>query len=314
MGKVFITDYIKSPAIERRILGDKLSDELNSSVEVLLVWHKIIDQSFIDSHPQLKGIVRYGVGYDNVDIEYAREKGISVCNTPDYGTDEVADTAMAMILGLSRSVFSQNERSRNLFTSWQVNVARNSRRSSETKLGVIGAGRIGGSVLLKSKAMKFHTFFYDPYQPRGLEKTLYATRCESLEELIGTCNIISIHTPLNEETNGMINPDLLNSFRKGSMLINTARGKLLSDIDILYHPLRSRQLAGAGLDVLPEEPPQQGLLIDAWRKEEPWLKGRLIINPHTAYYSPPAYREMRLKAAQNALRIIEGERPFNIVH
>jgi len=313
-GKVYITDYIEDPAIENKVLGNRVSNTSDTSVEVLLVWHKEIDRSLIDSYPNLKGIVRYGVGFDNVDIGYARKKNISVCNTPDYGTDEVADTAMAMVLGLSRRIFSQNERSKKLYSTWQENTPKNTRRTSETKIGIVGAGRIGGSVLMKSKAMKFQTFFFDPYQPRGIEKTLNAERCESLGELTGLCNIISIHTPLNDETRGMIDGEFISSMRSGSILINTARGKLVSDLDILYQPLRSRHLECAGLDVLPDEPPQQGRLIEAWRKDESWLKGRLIINPHTAYYSKHAYREMRLKAAQNALRILEGEKPFNIVN
>ena len=103
-GRVFITDYIARADVEREVLGNDLADSLHDEIEIILVWHEKIDKAYIDALPNLKGIVRYGVGYDNLDISYANNKNIFTCNTPDYGTEEVSDTAICMILNISRGV------------------------------------------------------------------------------------------------------------------------------------------------------------------------------------------------------------------
>jgi C-terminal binding protein len=314
MAKVYITDYIEIADIEKSILGDKLSLEPNRDIEVLMVWHKNINKHYIEKFPNLKGIVRYGVGYDNIDIKYANSKNIFVCNTPDYGTDEVSDTAIAMILNISRGITRHDYLCRNYINNWQENILPETKRTSKYKLGVIGAGRIGGSVLLKAKALRLQTCFFDPYKPRGYEKMLHAERVESISKLLNWADIVSIHTPLTEETNEMINDEFISQMKYQSSLVNTARGKILKDIDCLYEPLKNNQLSSVALDVLPNEPPKESKLVNAWRNRETWLNGRLIINPHNAYYSRQAYSEMRTKAAENALRICNGQEPFNILN
>ena len=99
MARAWITDYVDNPSIEREILGDELASEPGDEIEVLLVWHEDVGASYLDRFPRLKGIVRYGVGYENIDLSHAHSRGIVVCNTPDYGTDEVSDSALAFILG-----------------------------------------------------------------------------------------------------------------------------------------------------------------------------------------------------------------------
>lgn len=313
MAKVYITDYIDDPSIEMEVLGEHLSSEPTESVEVLLVWHQQVDAAYIDRFPKLKGIVRYGVGFDNIDLAYAKRRGIYVCNTPDYGTEEVSDTAIAMIMNIARGITRYDYASRAYTQTWQENTNHAIRRNSEQRVGVIGAGRIGGSVLLKAQALRFQTGFYDPYVPRGHEKMLGASRMESLDALLASSDIVSIHTPLSEETAGMIDSAFIARMKPGSSLVNTARGKIIADIDVFYEPLRSGHLMNVALDVLPQEPPGRSLLLDAWREREGWLDGRLIINPHTAYYSTKAYYEMRHKAATNAARMLSGELPYNIV-
>lgn len=314
MSKVYITDYINNSYIEKDILGDSLSVEYHADIEVLLVWHEHITKEYIDRLPNLKAIVRYGVGYDAIDLEYAKSKNIYVCNTPDYGTDEVSDTAIAMIMNIARGVSRYDYQCRAYNDSWQENTITTIKRNSDYKLGVVGAGRIGGSVLLKANALRFDTLFYDPYVPRGHEKMLDAKRVESLKELLEECDIVSIHAPLTPETRSMINREFITNMKAGASLVNTARGGIIEDIDIFYEPLKSGKLANIALDVIPEEPPKDSRLIDAWRAKEKWLDGRCIINPHTAYYSDKAYFEMRSKAALNAARILKGELPFNIVN
>lgn len=316
MNKVFITDKITDPYIEKEVLGDELSQTLHEDIEVLLVWHKKITNEFIDSLPNLKAMVRYGVGYDVFqDLEYIKQKGIYASNTPDYGTDEVSDTAIAMIMNIARGISRYDYQCREYKDgSWQTNTLDYIRRNSDYKVGVIGAGRIGGSVLLKANALRFQTLFYDPYLSSGTEKMLGAKRVESLDELLETCDIISINCPLTAETNAMVNEEFISKMKKGASLVNTARGAIVKDLDVFYEPLKSGQLTCVNLDVLPSEPPKEGLMVNAWKAKEPWLDGRFIINPHAAFYSDKAYFEMRQKAALNAKRVLEGKKPINIVN
>jgi len=312
---VYITDYIQNPDIEKNVLKDNLSSSLHKDIEVLLVWHENINKDYIDKQPALKGVIRYGVGYDNIDIKYAESKGILCCNTPDYGTEEVSDTVIAMIMNIIRGVTRYDYLCRNLKNTWQENTINSIKRTSDIILGVIGAGRIGGSIILRAHDLRIKTMFYDPYKPRGYEKLLGSQRVDELDILLTQSDIISINTPLTDETKNMVDENFVASMKKGSSLINTARGKIVKHIDIFYKPLRENHLLCVNLDVMPDEPPSDtSKLIDAWRKRTEWLDGRLIINPHVAYFSKNAYIEMRQKAAENAKRILENKKPFNILN
>lgn len=313
MSKVFITDYISNPDIERDILGDNITLTPHENVEILLVWHEHITKEYMDRFPNLKGIARYGVGYDAIDLKHAKSRDLYVCNTPDYGTEEVSDTAIAMIMNIARGISRYDYMSRNYDGTWQENMIRSIKRNSDYNLGVIGVGRIGASVVLKANALRFRTFFYDPYVPRGHEKTLDATRYDTLDELLKTCDIISLNCPLTDETRALVDEEFIESMKDGSSLVNTARGGIIKDIDIFYNPLKSGKLSNVSLDVIPHEPPKDSLMINAWRDKEKWLDGRFILNPHAAYFSDKAYFEMRQKAAINAKRLLDGKEPFNII-
>lgn len=314
MNRVYITDYIDNPSIEKDVLKEELSDIYNKDLEVVLVWHEHITKEYIDKLPNLKGIVRYGVGFDAIDLEYAKSKNIYVCNTPDYGTEEVSDTAIAMIMNIARGISRYDYQCRAYVDTWQENTIKSIKRNSDYKLGVIGAGRIGGSVITKANALRFQTFFYDPYVVRGHEKMLDANRVESLEELLAECDIISINCPLSNETSNIIDEAFIAKMKDGASLINTARGGIIKDVDVFYEPLKSGKLSNVALDVIPDEPAVSCLMIDAWKAKEEWLDGRFILNPHTAYYSDKAYFEMRNKAALNAKRILDDLIPYNIVN
>jgi D-3-phosphoglycerate dehydrogenase len=166
---------------------------------------------------------------------------------------------------------------------------------------------------MKCNALKFQTVFFDPYKERGYEKMINSKRLESINELLNISDIVSVHTPLSEETKGFINRSFIDNMKQGASLVNTARGGLFQEIDLLYNSLLSNRINSLAIDVLEHEPPKPSLLIDAWRRSENSMNGRLIINPHTAYYSQAAYREIRINAAKNALRIMEGRVPFNIL-
>lgn len=314
MSKIAITDYFDKPGEEEvSILGNLVGTDVGEDTEVLLVWHETIDKPYIDKLPNLRGIQRYGVGYDTLDLDYIKSKGIVCCNNPDYGVDEVSDTAVAMILNIARRISLYNFSAKKYNKTWQENVNLKIKRNNKTVIGVIGAGRIGGSVLLKCNLLKLKTVFYDPYKERGYEKMINSHRVDTLDELLKVADIISIHTPLNLETKNYINEDFIRRMKKGSSIVNTARGGLIENLDYLYNNLEKDQLGSIALDVLPEEPPLTGKLIDAWKNNNHPLQGRIIINPHTSYYSQQSYKEIKLKAAMNALRIFKNETPFNLL-
>ncbi|SFE97642.1 C-terminal binding protein [Alteribacillus iranensis] len=315
MNNVYITDHVREDlSIEKKILGEHYSETSHDDIEVLLVWRNQITPDVIDRYPRLRGMVRFGVGYENFDLQYAKEKGIYVCNNPDYGTDEVSDTAITMIMNIARGVTRYDYRARSYRDTWQANVNPAIKRNSSTVVGFVGAGRIGGSTILKANAMNFQTVFFDPYKERGHEKLLSSSRVESLDELLAMSDIVSIHSPLTEETTGMVDEEFISKMKEGASLVNTGRGKILKHTDVIYDALHSGHLANAALDVMPDEPPKDDKLIKAWGNREEWLDGRLLINPHTAFYSEQSFLELRQKAARTALMIAQGKRPHNIVN
>jgi lactate dehydrogenase-like 2-hydroxyacid dehydrogenase len=314
-----LTDYISEADIERELIGNKLSTFLDNnvdknSIDVLLIWHFLANEESLKDFPNLKAIVRYGVGYDNIDLNYCKENDIKVFNNPDYGVDEVSDTALAMILHFSRCLGHYNNKSRELVLNpntshpWQENINQNALRLKDLTLGLVGVGRIGSALALKMKNIIGEVHFYDPYVVAGYEKVLGASRHNSLNDLLNVSDIVSIHTPLEENTKGMINEDFVTSMKYGSIIINTARGGLLSSYDCLFDGLISGRIGAVGLDVLPEEPAilsKKDDFILSWLDVYSDLYDRIIINPHTAYYSPESYKEMRIKASKMSLNALE---------
>lgn len=314
MARVFITDRIQNPDIEVDILKHDVSTKEDLNAEVLLVWHQVVDAEYMDRFRKLRSIIRYGVGYDKIDVEAARERGIAVSNNPTYCVDEVSDTAMAMILNISRGVSRLDFQSRTFSGSWQENSIKSIRRLGNTKLSLIGAGRIGASVLQKAKAFKFDLGFYDPYLPSGWERTLGCRRYETLNDLLCESDIISLHVPLNSETESLVDANFIHSMKKGASLVNTSRGRVIKDLDVVFDALKSDKIANAALDVLPVEPPQDHPLIKAWKERAEWLDGRLLINPHNAFFSHESSKEMRTLAARNAARVLSGVEPHDVVN
>jgi C-terminal binding protein len=313
MSKVFITDGIDNPQIEASILGDNLGLLPSLETEVLLNWNQPITSSYLDNFPNLKSVVRCGVGYDHIDIQECNKRNITVCNDPDYCTEEVSNTAIALILNGTRRISLYDEICRISLNEWQENVQEEVTRDSDLTVGIIGCGRIGKSTLKKCTSLGFKTRFYDPYVEKGIEKELNAKREDYLGDLINSSDIVSLHCPLTEETKDIVDEKFISWMRPRSILINTARGKLTKDLSLIESSLRSGQLSFVGLDVLPDEPPKENSLISAWLRREEWLSGRLVINPHAAFYSRQSVLETRRKAAQNALKILQGEQPMNEV-
>lgn len=266
-------------------------------VEALLVWHFNIDRETAQLLDNCKIVVRYGAGYDVVDVGALAERGIVFCNTPGCGTTEVADTTCAMIMSLQSKLVENDRRSRNYGDDqWQSVLAPIERTSKQT-LGVVGAGRIGSAVIERMRAFGYRILVYDPYvktKPEGCEMA------ETIGRLQSEADIISLHCPLNDETRGMVDAEFISNMKVGSSLVNASRGAVLSGLDCIEEALRSGQLASAAMDVLPDEPPKQHPLLDAWRNDEEWLSGRLLITPHVADYSETGWYELHYKTAETA--------------
>ena len=274
-------------------------------LDALLIWSPTLGEATVRNLERCKIVVRYGVGYDRVDVAALERAGIAFCNNPDYGATEVAETAVAMILALQRRILLHDWRARGYREGWQGNLIKPTRRVGETTVGLVGVGRIGGCACRMLRALGFRVIGYDPYLAAGIEKVVQFERVHALEELVQRADVISFHCPLTEETRGLVDEGFIAAMKPGSVLINTARGRIFADLDCVERALRSERLFGVGFDVLVEEPPGDEALIRAWRAGEDWLQGRVIINPHNAFYSDEAWEELRFKAAETAWLFLE---------
>ena len=309
---VFVTDPVDPHlSIERAILGDLVAAAFKhpDDVNVAIVHQTQVDEGFLSKFVNLRGVVRQGVGVDKVDLKACANRGVIVANIPDYCTCEVADTAMAMILDLVRGVSEVAARLRQRPMAWQSLALPRVRRTSSLTLGVVGAGRIGSSVVRRAMSYGFRILYLDP----EVETCLGAKRVHDLHLLLSESDIVTLHVPANEITTGMVDADFIEAMKPGSILINTARGKLLGDESSLLNALRQRKLSAVGFDVLPSEPPVSSALFDAWRNEEPDLVGRILINPHVAFHSNEASLEVRRCAAEEAARMMRGEDPIHCI-
>ncbi len=326
--RVVITDFIAGPLeAERRILGEvadvaaldaSTEDELTGQIEdadAIMMYHTVsITAQTIDRLKHCKIIVRCGVGYDNVDWRLARQRGIAVANVPDYGTEEVADTAIGMMLSLTRGITLFNSRLRDRQGEWLYTQGMPIWRLRGRVFGIVGLGRIGGAAALRAKALGMDVVFYDPYAPDGRDKSLGVRRAETLDELLAEAHVVSMHCPLTTETQHMLNARTIAKMKRGSFLVNTARGGVV-DVTAIPDALRSGQLAGAGIDVLEIEPPSDDdPLLVAWRDPEHPAYHRLIVNPHTAFYSEEGLLDMRLKGTESCRRALLGLPLRNVVN
>jgi C-terminal binding protein len=245
--------------------------------------------------PKLKVIVRMGVGYDRVDRAAAAARGIKVCNVPDYGTMEVAEFAVLLALSLRRGLILYHDTQRGTDpAAWAKIESPLHRRQQTQTFGILGLGRIGTAAALRAKAFGYRVVFFDPNLANGWERAVGIERARSLDELLAQSDVLSIHTPLTRSTRDLIGERELRLMPRGSVLVNTARGPIVQ-IDALERVLRDNHLAGAGLDVIPVEPPVAPVprLLQAYRNREPWLAGRLVITPHIAFHTPEAWDDIR---------------------
>jgi C-terminal binding protein len=326
--RVVITDFVAGPLeTERRILGEIADvvaldafgeDEIAGRIEdadAIMMYHTVsITEKTISRLKCCKLIVRCGVGYDNVDWRLAREHGINVANVPDYGTEEVADSAIGMLLTLARGIHLFNSRLRDRQGEWLYKQAYPVWRLRGRTFGIIGLGRIGTASALRAKALGMDVAFYDPYVPDGRDKSIGVRRVETLDELLAQSHVVSPHCPLTPETYHIIGAEQVARMPKGSFLVNTSRGGVV-DVTAIPDALKSGHLAGAGIDVMEIEPPvDDHPLLVAWRDPEHPAYNRLIVNPHAAFYSEEGMQEMRAKGAESCRRALLGLPLRNIVN
>jgi lactate dehydrogenase-like 2-hydroxyacid dehydrogenase len=322
---IVIIDRVDNPRIESEVFGAGYdlhclngnlgpeNDDLLASADGILVWHNDLASEILDKFKNCKGIVRYGTGFDNIDLKYSRSLGIPVCNTPDYGVDEVADTACAMILNSVRQIKYYEKLLTAGKGTWGDSSDLKLLRTSDHALGIVGCGRIGTAVALRMKAFGLNIGFYDPYLARGYEKAIGIKRFESMDQLISESTIISFHTPLTNETAGIVNKDFINRLNDNTILINTARGPIISDLQAVIDGLNSKKILFLGIDVVPDESGDLSHnFFASWKDSD--LSARILVTPHSAYYSDSAFPEMRLKAALNLKGILEGANPVNLVN
>jgi len=297
-----------------RAIAD-LDDADCEAANGLLVFYAPVSAEDFARFPRLRAVVRTGVGYDEIDRVAAAARGVMVCNVPDYGTTEVADHAMALMLSLRRGIALYLDTQRGEAPAeWDAIKSPLVRRLGGQRLGIVGLGRIGTAVALRAKAFGFRVSFYDPYRTSGTELSLGIERARTLEALLETSDVLSLHTPLTPETRGMIGLEQLRLLPEGAVVVNTSRGPVI-DLAALEVMLREGSIAGAGLDVLPVEPPVEPVpdLLRAYRAGEPWLRGRLVVTPHVAYHSPQAFDDIRRKAAETIAAALLTDRPQNVI-
>jgi D-3-phosphoglycerate dehydrogenase len=270
--------------------------EAADGMDAALVQYAPITAAVFEARPQLRLLSRYGVGVDSVDTEAAREHGVWVCNVPDYGTTEVALHAVAMLLAVLRNLAGHDREVR--AGRWDYHLGGELRRPDSLTLGVVGLGRIGRMTAQRAAPWFGAVVGYDPHLPdsvwpEGFERV-------DLPDLFARSSAVTLHLPLTDATRGLVGFDLLERMPTGSYVVNTSRGGLV-DLDALYEALQSGRLAGAALDVLPQEPPPM---------DHPLLRHpRALITPHVAWYSEEAEVELRRKAAQNIVDWARTGRP-----
>ena len=325
--KVVITDMMADElAPEREALGPGIrlealdahrEEDLAGRIEdadAVIVYQVPLSRRAIERLERCRVIVRGGVGYDKVDGAFARARGIALAYVPDYCTEEVADSALGLLLALTRGLAFANARLRAREASWSFAVAAPLRRLRGRVLGIVGLGRIGTATALRAKALGMEVAYYDPYKPLGFDKALGLRRAATLEELARESWALSLHCPLTAETRTMIDADVLSLLPGGSYLVNTARGGVV-DTAAVPAAVACGQLAGVGLDVLESEPPgEDDPLIRAWRDPGHPAHHRVVLTPHSAFYSEESRRECRTKAALTCLRALAGEPIPNVVN
>ena len=284
-----------APSTDEPILVVEARDSAAILVDRAQITEKVIASA---SRGGCRAIVRYGIGYDNVDIESAERHGMPVANVPDYCLDEVADHTMALLLSHARSIVSVSNGVR--AGRWNIPKGHVPRLAGR-RLGLIGMGRIGRRVAARALAFGL---LVDAYDPMAEIDVPGVTRVTSVRQLLDTADYISLHAALNDSTLHLIDTDAIGAMRKAPFLINTSRGGLV-DIDAIAVALESGRLAGVALDAFESEP----LPPDHPLRSNPLA----IITPHMSYYSNESEPDLAKRVAEEVARALGGQPLLNPV-
>jgi D-3-phosphoglycerate dehydrogenase len=251
----------------------------------------------------VRAVVRYGVGVDSIDLAAAFGRGILVCNVPHYSTEEVALHAVTLALALVRRLDQAVQDTR--AGHWDLGRLRPMHSATAYIAGVVGLGRIGCRAARYLTALGFRVQGFDPFISAAMLAGEPIAVRDSLEALLADADLVTLHLPATRDTHGLIGRERLRAMKPGALLVNTARGELV-DEEALAEALDEGRLGGAALDVLAEEPPR--------RAQRLLSHPRVIVTPHAAWYTVEAERRLRLLAAEEVKRILEGHAPLNAVN
>lgn len=281
-------DLIEHPTEHERT-EEEVITLLSEADAAITLLSDPLTRRVLASNPNLRMVANYAVGYNNVDIAAARELGIIITNTPGVLTEATGDLTMALILAVTRRLVEGDRDVRRTGRCEWEPLAWLGTSLHGKRLGIIGIGRIGTALAGRAKAF-------------GME-VVGVRRGDSLEPLLASSDVVSIHTPLNEETRHLINATTLAKMKRGAFLINTARGPIV-DEDALCDALQSGQLAGAGLDVYEFEPTVNSRLV---------ALPNVVLAPHIGSATFETRSAMARIAATDVYRFLKGQRPLHIV-
>ena len=297
--------------IEKQVLADvcanlpwlncRTEDEVIeqcTEADGLIIMYAPLTRRVMQHLKRCKIIARYGVGVDTIDLKAAAEFGIVASNVPDYGTQEVSDHALAMMLCLTRKIASTNSLVKR--GQWDFRLSQPIFRHQVQTIGIVGIGRIGSAMAHKAHALGMRVLAFDPYLKNRDRVPEYVTLV-SLEELLRESDVVSVHCPLTEETRDLIDEAEFRLMKPTAYLVNTARGNIVNEI-ALEKALAEKRLAGAALDVLSVEP---------GRADHPLFKyDNFLCTPHMAWHSTESAQELKRKAAEEVRRVLRGEAPL----
>ena len=292
-------EYFKGDiSIPRKLLLKKVKD---CDALISLLTEKI-DKELIDEMSNCKIIANYAVGYNNIDINYAKKKNIIVTNTPDVLTESTADLTMTLVLNCARRIIEGEKLLRDgKFKGWQPKLLLGTELKNKT-FGIIGAGRIGSAVAIRAKSFGTNIIYFDSKYNVSLEKRTGAKKV-SIKKLLAESDFISIHLPLNEKTNHFIDKDRLKLMKSSAILINTSRGEIIEETSLI-RSLRNKRLKAVGLDVFENEPKINPMLLKF---------PNVLIIPHLGSATKEARDEMAMLAAKNVINVLKRKPPLTPV-
>ena len=320
MSKIFVTRKIPGDALkklekpefeveiskyDRPLTEEELLKGVKGVDAMLSLLTDRIDGDLMDATgPQLKIVSNYAVGFDNVDLKAATDRGVVITNTPSNEVNEaVAEHTWALMLSLARRIVEADESvRRGLYRGWEPDIFLGTNLVGKT-LGIIGLGRIGTMVARRAKGYNM-TVLYNKHSPDEEAEKELGIKFADLDELLATSDFVSLHVPLTDETRGMINKESLAKMKDGSYLVNTARGPVVDESD-LVEALRGGKLRAAALDVYQNEPNIHPELI---------AMPNVITTPHIASATMEARNKMGEQAVSAIINTLQGLKPENIAN